>query len=353
MKGFGCFALMCGGLILAACGSTPVTPDRTSTPDALVTTVAALQTQNAHLATQVAGLSATLAKSPTATPLPSPTPSTPPTETLAPTPTPIPTHIATQRPVPTATSPGPQILSFTVEPAEAKPAETVTLRWTAINTAQVVIQERGLPGLYGPVTYYELHVAPGGYWVPSISDPGWSQSVFRLEMSDLAGSSVWQEVTVNVQCLDSFVFSQQRRADCPSGPAIPSAAAEEIFETGRMIWLATSRMIYELRDGGGLTIYQDTWTDDQPAIDPSIVPPDGRYQPLRGFGKVWRTVPDSRNMLGWALAPERGYQTQLQNSKVGCRTIPESGFYLQTSDGRVLHICDGDNLPGYWEDVTP
>ena len=353
MKGFGCLALVCGGLILAACGGAPVTPDRTSTPDALITTVAALQTQNAQLATQVAGLSVTLVKSPTATPLPTQSPSPTPTETLAPTLTSIPTRVATQRPQPTAASPGPQILSFTVEPGEAKPAETVTLRWTAINTAQVVIQERGLPGLYGPMTYYEMHVAPGGYWAPSIIDRGWSQSVFRLEVSDLAGRSVWQEVTVNVQCLESFFFSQQRRADCPSGPATQSAAADEVFEAGRLIWLATSRLIYELRDGGGLTVYQDTWTDDQPAGDPAIVPPDGRYQPLRGFGKVWRTAPNIRNVLGWALAPERGYQTQLQNSKVGCRTIPESGFYLQTSDGRVLHICEGYKLPGYWEDVTP
>jgi hypothetical protein len=44
---------------LDACSSTPVTVDRTSTPDALIVTVATLQTQNAPLATQVAELPAT------------------------------------------------------------------------------------------------------------------------------------------------------------------------------------------------------------------------------------------------------------------------------------------------------
>jgi hypothetical protein len=120
-----------------------------------------------------------------------------------------------------------------------------------------------------------------------------------------------------------------------------------------MIWLETSRLIYELRSDGQLVVYRDTWTDDHPASDPAITPPAGRYQPVRGFGKIWRTEPYLQNRLGWALSPEYGYQTQLQASKVGCRTNSEGGFYLRTSDGRILHLCQGDKLPGYWEDVTP
>jgi hypothetical protein len=117
-----------------------------------------------------------------------------------------------------------------------------------------------------------------------------------------------------------------------------------------MIWTADGQTIYQLVDGGGLWIYQDTWTEDQPTNDPTIVPPDGRYQPVRGFGKVWRATHQS---LGWALASEQGYQTQIQRSLVGCRTIFEAGFYIQLSDGRIVHICDGWKLPGYWEYITP
>ena len=33
-------------------------------------------------------------------------------------------------------------------------------------------------------------------------------------------------------------------------------------------------------------------------------PPDGRYVPARGFGKVWAAQPELREQLGWAIDPE-------------------------------------------------
>ena len=346
------WAMLCG-LLLTACSSAPVMADRTPTPDALIVTVAALQTQNAQLATQVAELPATLDNPSTATLQPTQAPSSTPIDPLNPTATVMLRPSASPRPVPTAMPLEPQILRFTVEPSEVNIGDSVSLRWNTLNATQVIIQERGLPAVYGPMTYDEMHVSSSGYWTSKISNRGWSQSVFRLVASDSAGNSVWQEVTIKVQCAERFFFSQQPRIDCPTGPASTSAAADEVFEGGRLIWLEASRLIYELRAGGQLVIYRDTWTDDQPASDPAITPPAGRYQPVRGFGKVWRTEPYLQNRLGWALAPEQGYQTQLQSSSVGCHTDSEGGFYVQTSDGRILHMCEGYKLPGYWEDVTP
>ncbi len=115
------FGLLCVSVMFVGCSSAPVSPEHnTPTPDMLLATVAALQTQNAQLSTQVAGLPATLESLPTATTLPTqtPVPSATPTESIAPTATPFPTRAATPRPVPTAIPPAPQILSFTVDPSE-------------------------------------------------------------------------------------------------------------------------------------------------------------------------------------------------------------------------------------------
>ena len=77
------FGLLCVSLMFAGCSSVPVSPEHsTPTPDMMLATVAALQTQNAQLSTQVAGLPATLESLPTATTLPTqtPAPSATPTE---------------------------------------------------------------------------------------------------------------------------------------------------------------------------------------------------------------------------------------------------------------------------------
>lgn len=48
----------------------------------------------------------------------------------------------------------------------------------------------------------------------------------------------------------------------------------------------------------------DQWQEGQPVDDPSLQPPDGLLQPVRGFGKMWRDIPSLREQLGWATAPE-------------------------------------------------
>ena len=74
MKRFGFFTVLMSWLLLAGCISTPLRETHTPTPDVMQETVTALQTENAQLATQVAGLPATIENLPTATPLPSATP---------------------------------------------------------------------------------------------------------------------------------------------------------------------------------------------------------------------------------------------------------------------------------------
>jgi hypothetical protein len=88
--------------------------------------------------------------------------------------------------------------------------------------------------------------------------------------------------------------------------------AEQLFEGGRMFWLQPIGQIWVLSvtgEGRGTwATYEDTWQEGDPVNDPSIqVPGDNRQQPVRGFGQLWRTNTEVRDVLGWAVQPEYGY----------------------------------------------
>ena len=58
-------------------------------------------------------------------------------------------------------------------------------------------------------------------------------------------------------------------------------------------------------------IFADDWDEHEP-IDGGLTPPADRYEPQRGFGKVWRENPWVRDLLGWAIAPEQPGTANLQ-----------------------------------------
>jgi hypothetical protein len=97
--------------------------------------------------------------------------------------------------------------------------------------------------------------------------------------------------------------------------ALPGAAAQ--FERGVMYWLDTPSgpVIYALAVQRGAHVsYQgfvDTWRAGDP-VTVGLNPPTGLYEPARGFGKVWRDNPEIRQLLGWALEPERAVSASFQ-----------------------------------------
>jgi len=116
-----------------------------------------------------------------------------------------------------------------------------------------------------------------------------------------------------------------------------------------MFWLQTRHEIWVLIDAPTAghfywQIYPDEWAEDQPASDPAINPPHGRYQPVRGFGVTWRTRSGVRDDLGWAVAQERGFTTTLTYYPQGyygpdCVWLPRSGIYeLTDPNGRVFRF---------------
>jgi hypothetical protein len=127
---------------------------------------------------------------------------------------------------------------------------------------------------------------------------------------------------------------------CPE-TAIASDAAEQHFERGTMVWVKEQETIYVLFEdvppGSELAsrLFADEWDPSQPDHDPSLVPPDGLYQPVRGFGLVWRQNPEVRERLGWAVDQETAFVTTEQRVPSVGR---HSSTYIRALDGNVWHL---------------
>jgi hypothetical protein len=119
-----------------------------------------------------------------------------------------------------------------------------------------------------------------------------------------------------------------------------TAAAFQTFEGGVMVWRQDAGEVYILFPPGDWYAITDTWAEGQPESDPSIVPPEGRLQPVRGFGKVWRSEGWVRERLGWAVEAERGSTAQAQRFEHGWMLRLEGGIYA---------LVNADIGPAYWQ----
>jgi len=261
----------------------------------------------------------------------------------------------------------PVILSFALEPPTVYPGESVTLRWTTSGGTGATLQQNA-SGIF----HDAVAVPVSGTLSLSIEHDQRAWSDFTLRLTKEGGQVDQRSAQLTILCPDAFFFTTvppPASAGCPFRPAALVPAAEQAFEHGRMIWLdaipgASTRSslnqaasVYVLYDAGVLDawgvwqVYEDTWIVTEPESDPDLVPPTGLYQPVRGFGQVWRTHPEVRDRLGWALAPERGFQGAYQ---LGTDYYAQAGdVYLRTVDGNVLQLHEGDGRSGYWSLWAP
>ncbi len=129
--------------------------------------------------------------------------------------------------------------------------------------------------------------------------------------------------TSPVTCQYAWFFSFEpgkfdtRRA-CPNPAQVVSASGQD-FEGGRVLRYDalpgstdTRGTIYVIYNDGTWESFIDPWAAGMPESDPSIVPPAGRYPPLRGIGMVWRDNPQVRQKLGWAYEPAAPFTGRFQ-----------------------------------------
>src|SRR5690606_38531078 len=109
--------------------------------------------------------------------------------------------------------------------------------------------------------------------------------------------------------------------DCPATPLKTAFGAAQRFERGDMYWISGPNVIL-VRQGDSQRNTPNTWQESFPAWDRDLVPPTGLYQPVRGFGWVWRgntALGDLRSQLGWAVETEYAHTFRYQ-----CNAAPDS-----------------------------
>jgi photosystem II stability/assembly factor-like uncharacterized protein len=100
-------------------------------------------------------------------------------------------------------------------------------------------------------------------------------------------------------------------------------AAIQYFENGVMIWRGDNQTIYVIYDGGAWDLFDDTFQEGETESDPALIAPNGLLQPIRGFGKVWRSDEVVRERLGWAVSKETAINALVQDFERGLYIVAE------------------------------
>lgn len=346
------FASLVGLLLFAACGGPPVTPGMTApappnqtapaAPTQLATIVVANPTATAataratNIPTAVANTATPTLESPTVMPTqadpaatptqgdPAATPTTAATATQPPTRTPTLVPRSTHTPLPAA----PRVISFSVVPTTTQTlGERLTLTWQAVGESAQICPIAGRP------------------W------EGRCMSVpltGRMEFTSTEDTVAYDGLGLMVQTGDQFAWSVQPvrllcngwrdwffanpPPRCPETPPQRSAAAAQYFEHGFMVWVEASDTFYVFYEPapGELPTMEMLIGPAQlkPGASPDNrvgeTPPPGLYEPVSGFGMLWRDELEGlsgfdvssaervRQRLGWALAPEFAFDTARQ-----------------------------------------
>lgn len=164
---------------------------------------------------------------------------------------------------------------------------------------------------------------------------------FRLEVVT-ADESVTEDVTVTVTCAQPWLGEIGAGPACPEEPARTVFAVFQPFERGALIWFSDTAQIYMLTADNRLRAYQDTFIEGMP--DPADEAPEGLLTPVRGFGQLWSTLGGPNGMLGWATAPEQGFDSARQAAGRTSYTT-----YVQGADGRVYAFTEiPGRAVGFW-----
>lgn len=318
-------------LILAGCRREAATPTATVLPPAYP----GLSPTSAARPPAYPGQSPTAVAQPAATPTAGATATAPMIGATATTLPPTTQPAATQPPATATPAPAadPAIHYFRAAPAAdpADPGQEISLEWSVTNALTTTLwhldQTGQLAGFWD--------VAPTGSRVFTVAPEARNYKTFALYASNRPGYYATASVTVILNCLDVWFFANPP-AICPQNAALASAAAEQPFEHGAMIWVAHEGLIYVLYNSGSpaWSAFTDEWDEGEPEVDPTLAPPAGLYQPARGFGLVWREQPGVRDRLGWATAPEAGFSTSVQRT-----SYPRyNEIYLRALDGQLWRL---------------
>jgi hypothetical protein len=234
---------------------------------------------------------------------------------------------------------------------KADPGDTVVLEWeTAGAISATLTFSRHVP------------VEPTGTFTYETKPDQYGCVPFNLIATNEKGQVEIATIFIQFPCPNPLFFSSEWHSGCcgfcanygcPEA-AITSDAAEQHFEHGTMIWIKEWDRIYVLYEDVPVTSdqastsFSNEWDESQPDHDPSLVPPDDLYQPVRGFGLVWRQHPEVRERLGWAVDQETAFVTTVQR-------VPSVGrhwsLYIRALDGDIWRLFS-TGFGQSWEKIT-
>lgn len=246
-------------------------------------------------------------------------------------------------PTPGPVSGPPTIISFVADRSSITQGESVEVVWAAVGGNEAAITWLGSGGVMDGIG--DLTPDSGTAEIAPMGNP------VTLHVSNAKGSAE-STLDLTITCAHAWVpeLAAGMGDRCPS-EAEAGWAAQQPFEHGFMIWLEPSHLIYVFfTDYGGQSYrsYDDTFVDGDPETDPNLVPPAGLLQPKRGFGKVWRDNTEVRDNLGWATAPETGFDSWRQKYQgLGMHNIT---LWIKSIDGDILMLTP---MGSVWEVYVP
>jgi hypothetical protein len=253
----------------------------------------------------------------------------------------------TPSPTPTLTPQpgvGPSIGYFRANVDQADPGDEIQLEWQSTGGDRAILYHLLPSGQFGDA----WDVDPSGTFDYEIDEDERNYTAFTLQVFDADNRMAQASVSIPLNCLNEWFFSPAPD-ECPRGPAIFSNAAEQHFEHGTLLWVEDQDLIYVIFDDGkvpGWTAYPDEWQEGDPEYDPDIVPPEGYYQPIRGFGLVWRTKSTVRDRLGWAVDLELAFDSAVQSTS----RAKYNDTYVRALDEKIWWLKAEGTA---WVKITP
>ena len=144
-----------------------------------------------------------------------------------------------------------------------------------------------------------------------------------------------------------YTANQQVRdlLGAPSQGSKTITLLEQSFQGGLAIRRSDTREIYVLRrEGNTWSVHSDTWRPgDRISVD--VAPPPGAMVPAAGFGSIWRSTPEIKTRLGWAVYEPRGSGGLIQSFEHGLVVwTPHGLLYVLSNDGRWRTFPDASPL---------
>ena len=140
-------------------------------------------------------------------------------------------------------------------------------------------------------------------------------------------------------CDSTWFFLQPRPQSCPRNVPLADQGVYQVFENGYMLWVRRTDAIYVLYNDDvnpRWEVYRDFFVEGMPQ-EFNANPPVNRWEPVRGFGLLWRNNSSVRDRIGWATQQyETPYSIKLQIGNDGA-------IFLNDPSGNIFGLTPDRN----------